>query len=786
MDSINTLRTIEEIFARYEELGLCIGPVAHHGKAPLIDPKLFSNSAKQMLKWYNTPKYKGCNWGINPAKSGCGVIDVDKRDGGLELWAELSRDVNIRTLTQKSARGGLHFVFRVKEGVKYRKPLSKKGIDFQHNNIIVCFPSKLSEGQQYTWIDESPIQDLPQKFHDIFVASNTENQEPVEFIGIEKYVEKICEQIKTKTLGYDEWVQVGMAIHSSLPTPEGLKLWQLASSGPSFKEGDLENCEYKWAGFSTKGGMTVRSLGFIARELGCETPSMTLEMDKMEFATEKQRIELEAEQNDGWFKQADGRIVCVHKDFILDDLNRQGFFLEQEANPGKIGKLNIDNKGYKTVSFMKPADFALQTATLFFKEYKRDQSGHMKAVYTKVSKLWCESDKRQTYTRIIFSHVDEPGALNLWSPLPCTPIKGDVSLFNRLIFEGIANGDVDKGLWLLDWLAHMVQRPHERCSLVPVLIGDQGTGKGMLFDRIMKTILGSYHNTINRSSILKERFNYEQACKFLTFIDEASWRGDREEDGILKNLTGSKQMTVEQKFGGRFAVNNYSRYAIASNNAEAVSIERSNRRYVVFEVNAAFAKLHGFFKAMAEQLEAGTLAQAVFEMLLARDISNFNPHQIVEFGDGQGHQMKVASEGLEAEFWNDVFNHNPRELWYDDKTLLKSAAFDAFLSYAKQVNSYQKNLTRERFWRKTAGFLTHANPPQFRIRLGKVQHLVWKITVLSAKKNFCDTLKLKATANFDATEYIFNEEQKRLVGELQTIRATVADFVQSSENDLSY
>lgn len=760
-NSINTLRTIEEIFKRYEELGLYLIPVAHHGKAPLLDPaKHASKSAKQMLKWYNDPKYRGCNWGILPSKSGLVIIDVDARDGGLELWGELSRDQNIRTMTQKSARGGLHFLFKAREGVKYKKPLTKRGIDTQFNNIIVCFPSKLAEGQQYTWIDESPIQDLPEKFHELFAATHEKAQEPIDFIGIEKFVEKICEQIKTKTFGYDEWVQIGMAIHSSLPTPEGLELWKLASSGPSMKDGDLEACEYKWNGFSTKGGLTARSLSFIAREMGCEIPSMTLEMDKMEFATEKQRVELEKENNPGWFKQEDGRIVCVHKDFILDDLNRQGFFLEQEANPGKIGKLNIDNKGYKTVSFMKPADFALQTATLFFKEYKRDQSGHLKAAYTKASKLWCESDKRQTYTRIIFSHVDEHGALNLWSPLPCTPIKGDVSLFTQLIFEGIANGDVDKGLWLLDWLAHMVQRPHERCSLVPVLIGDQGTGKGMLFDRIMKTILGNYHNTINRSSILKERFNYEQACKFLTFIDEASWRGDREEDGILKNLTGSKQMTVEQKFGGRFAVNNYSRYAIASNNAEAVSIERSNRRYVVCEVNASFAKKKEFFRALADQLENGILAQAVFEMLLARDISKFDPHTLVEFGDGQGHQMKVASEGVEAEFWNALWNHEPRELWVNERMLLKDLAFNEFLNFANRTRSYKKGFSHEAFWRKTNAYFGVLNPARKRISLAGKRRDILELGPKEAMNQFCRVLHLTPPTEFDAGEYIFMDEDR--------------------------
>lgn len=761
--SINTLRSIEEIFKRYEELGFYIVPVAHKGKAPLLDPaKHATNSAKVMLEWFNSKKYTGCNWGLLPAKSGLVVVDVDKRQGGLELWSELSRDMDVRTLTQRSASGGLHFVFRSRPDTKYKKPLTKQGIDTQWNNIIVVFPSMLAEGNQYTWIDESPIQDLPEKFHDLFAATHGQEQEPVNFIGIENYIGKIVQQLKTKTLGYDEWVQVGMAIHSSLPTPQGLQLWKEASSGPSFKEGDLEQCEYKWSGFSSKGGLTARSLAFVARELGCEIPSLTLEEDKALFATESQRIEIEAEQNPGWFTDEKGRIVCVHKDFVIDDLNRQGFFIEREANPGKIGKLTVAEDGYRTVTFMKTTDFALQTADKLLKTYKHVRGEGWRAEHQKINKLWVESPKRQTFSRVIFNHKDEPGALNLWSPLPCNPIHGDATLFLQLIFEGVADGNLDKGLWLLDWLAHIVQRPHERCSLVPVLIGDQGTGKGFLFDRIMKVILGNFHNTINRSSILKERFNYEQACKFLTFIDEASWRGDKEEDGILKNLTGSKQMTVEQKFGGRFAVNNYSRYAIASNNPEAVSIERSNRRYVVFEVNKSFVSKHAFFKAIADQLEKGALANHVLDHLLKRDITRFEPFKLPQFDDGQGHQAKIASEGIEAEFWNHVWNYEPRELWIDDRHLLKEVAFSEFLMYANRTKTYRKGLSAETFWRKTGAYFGIENNQRKRMRVSGRVRPVLEIHPLWARKEFCRTLGLTEQAEFDADAYIFTDESKLL------------------------
>jgi hypothetical protein len=297
---------------------------------------------------------------------------------------------------------------------------------------------------------------------------------------------------------------------------------------------------------------------------------------------------------------------------------------------------------------------------------------------------------------------------------------------------------------------------------VPVLIGDQGTGKGMLFDRILKVMLGHFHYKIMTARTLKERFNAEQAFKFLTFIDEATWRGDKEEDGILKSLTGSKMMTVEHKFGGRYAVDNYSRYAIASNNPEAVAIERSNRRYVMFEANPNYSKEHAFFSALADQLDNGILVQAVFESLLARPLSAFSPQKLPQFNDGQGHQAKIASEGVEAEFWNHVWNHEPKELWIDETTLLKDVAFSEFIQYAARTRSYRKSLSAETFWRKTYAYFGVEMGLRTRPTIAGKRREIVRIGPTEAATSFCRTLKLVPLQDFDAKDYIFADENKLL------------------------
>lgn len=753
-------------------MGFKIIPVYPSGKNPIGEKyqTRATSDLSQLIKW--TQEHPGCNWGLMPAPSGLVVIDVDVKNGGLEYWKELIKELKlpIDTLTAQTGNGGFHFVFKAKAGMKYGSPLSKHGIDCQWKRIIVVFPSKNDKGLQYRWINEAAISEMPEELEKIFARSAKQKKEnSFDTLEPKEYFEKIAAGLKDKEFGYQTWVQIGMAIHAAMPGDDGLRLWQEISSGINSKEGDVEKCEYKWSGFTQReDGLSSRSLGFIARELGVEVPNPFLEQDKKAFdavtegAADKD-IELEAEQNEGWFKDDSGRVVSRHRDFILDALNKKGFFIEAESNAGKVGQLLIAPDNQKTVNYMRPPEFSTLIDNHFHKQWVWGERTGWRPQYTKVSKLWLESEERQEYRKVIFDVNDQPGALNLWSPLPLKPVRGDVTLFLELIFEGVANGDMDKAFWLIDWLAHIIQKPADKSSLVPVLLGDQGTGKGMLFDRIMKAILGHFHYKIMTSGALMKQFNTAQLARLLTFIDESTWRGNKSEDGVLKGLTGSRTLEVEYKFGASNVFNNYSRYAIASNNMEAVAIERSNRRYLVFEVNKSFAQKHSFFSEINRQLTDGNLAAAIYDHFLSRDLKDFSAHRLPDFGDGQGHQSKVASEGVIAQFWNDLFYHRPERLWYDETRLLKNWAYDEFIQFTQDSKAWEKGFSQEVFWRKTRLYFSLNERDRTRARLGTGRHDLLNIHVDEARKRFKDTLKLGALPQFESEEFILTDEQKEVL-----------------------
>lgn len=757
---------LKDILKDYCDQGFYLVP-CYTNKRPLLKDYVnaASNNMEVIEAWAR--QFPNCNWAIMPSRSGHVVVDVDLKQNGMEFWQGLVANYGEpETMRARTGSGGLHYVFKVREGAKYKGKIKKDvGIDIRHKNYIVVYPSIHANGKRYKWEEKTkPIQ-MPKWLQDIFekpISNSPLAPEAKLETGIE-YFKKVAKEIKTKEFDYGTWVQLGMAIHAILPNDAGLELWKDISEGINYNDGDLELCDSKWEGFrdDTDGGVTERSFLYIARQLGCDIPNPLLEADKKAFAEmEKAERELEAEENPEWFTDpVSGKLCTVHKDFLVKWMNEQGHALMTVSNAGTIATFREDNQGIKHASTIQEKNFRTLYGDRFYKFYEGQEG--KKPKFRPAVNVWLESSEKTSYSKIVFAPTAEEGELNLWSELPCIPEKGNVDGFVKLCTDVLANGDKAKAEWLIQWSAHIMQKPAEKCTLVPVFIGDQGTGKGLFSEGILASILGPFFYKIATAATLKEKFNEEQGKKFLTFIDEASWRGDKTEDGIMKSLTGSAQMTVEEKFGARYRINNYSRYLIASNNPDAVSIERSNRRYVVFEVNPKNANNDKFFAPLWNGLRKGVLGPAVYDYLLRVDISKFNPYKLPHF-DNQGLTAKVNSEGVVAQFWVDLFFHNPRELFFEGETLIKEWTYEAFKEFASESKTWEKGISRMLFWSKTAKLFgaNWSSDSRVSVNGGTVRGL--KMGAFEAMTRLSESLKIDPPKDFDDFEFFYESEFKEI------------------------
>ena len=103
-----------------------------------------------------------------------------------------------------------------------------------------------------------------------------------------------------------------------------------------------------------------------------------------------------------------------------------------------------------------------------------------------IADFWI-SPHTHVYTAIAFSPwTTPPSTLNYWVGASVTPSVGDWRVIRNHIHQVICAGDSILFEYLLNYLAHMLQFPEDKPGIMVVLLGKQGTGKGLFFQILQR------------------------------------------------------------------------------------------------------------------------------------------------------------------------------------------------------------------------------------------------------------------------------------------------------------
>jgi putative DNA primase/helicase len=83
--------------------------------------------------------------------------------------------------------------------------------------------------------------------------------------------------------------------------------------------------------------------------------------------------------------------------------------------------------------------------------------------------------------------------------------------------------DDEKGFdYMIKWLAQLFQQPGKLTGTAPIFRGEQGTGKNLFFDFLIRFMVGEnlYFQTCNPTQDLFERFSNGRLNRFLVCVDE--------------------------------------------------------------------------------------------------------------------------------------------------------------------------------------------------------------------------------------------------------------------------
>lgn len=257
------------------------------------------------------------------------------------------------------------------------------------------------------------------------------------------------------------------------------------------------------------------------------------------------------------------------------------------------------------------------------------QGDNGKAITLDHFKAWRCSSSADEYAGVIY-HPEGPARyqerFNLWNGWGTDPLPGDKHhRFLDLLRDGFCAGNAVYYEYVLNWLAHLLQRPAERPGTAIAIVSGQGAGKGTLIE-VLTAMIGEKNCSGDISNKdLGGKFNSKIANRLLINLNEATFSGNHEQVEFMKKLITDPTFRVEYKGLEAFDAPNFSRLIITTNNANWGRLSIDDRRYLVLEPKEGYPGDREFFTALRrEMFEEGGVAHLA-HYLRERNIADWVP-----------------------------------------------------------------------------------------------------------------------------------------------------------------
>lgn len=267
--------------------------------------------------------------------------------------------------------------------------------------------------------------------------------------------------------------------------------------------------------------------------------------------------------------------------------------------------------------------------------------------------------------------------------------------------------------YLMDWLAHMVQKPEQKPGKCPVLISLQGGGKGT-FERIVGRMLGASRvfNTPTPEKSIWGDFNGEMKDAFLVILDEAEKKITTAAAGIFKNMITQKTLRINEKHIAAFVAISNHRFMVTTNNMDGgVMVQDGDRRFFVLRMSDHKKGDDAYWDKWNKLLDDFTDDSAwktIYDWLMSREIGDFmrtetpktefqrnletsNKEPIDSWMEDMVYQWRRMPESMRLEPRNREKKMTGAEVMNSYSTFCKSNEFD-FASYKTNSNGLSSRL----------------------------------------------------------------------------------------------
>lgn len=551
-------------------------------------------------------------------------------------------------------------VMTPKKNKKFAKELSKTlklpqhvGVDLlpymKNQKIRMFYSSKDGENRPMIPIGDINILDTLLS-HIPTDASMVKDDDPIhiedEYIAKESnsIISSILKHLNTSRVDdYDQWVKIGMICKTE---KEPIDTWETASRRSSkYKRGE---CESKWKTFKSDGGI---GLDLLWNWLEEDDPDMYQELKQHDYKFQK--IEFEKE------------IFCLN-------------------TPPCFIRLTYDKNGIQKITPIKIHDLQ-----------------HIFSHRLDFISKWTKDPERLVYERMdLLPRMEVPvGVFNTF--------RGFAIDFEELqsptcetiihLVENLCNYDKNVTNYVLDWFAHLIQKPYEKPGTCLIFKGEQGAGKDTVIDGIIGRILGEeYHkSTSDAMHDVFGAFNAEHRKTIFLNLQEANFMTNKAKADVLKGMITSPTCQIRDKGIKTETIRSCLRIAMTTNadSTPPVLLEDSNRRFVLIESSNRYCSNSEFWTRVHKTIPLEL--RAFYELLNTRDISNFMPMKfpITEYHS----EVKQFFTPVMAKIFQSVIqsNHEQHVFEYTANELLVLMNGTKYEMSAIQLGKQLKKYIRE-------------------------------------------------------------------------------------------
>jgi hypothetical protein len=438
---------------------------------------------------------------------------------------------------------------------------------------------------------------------------------------------------------YHCWIKVGMAIYSALGEP-GFAVWDYWSSR-SEGYGGQEVCRKHWKSFAAGVKVTDATIYRFAMDAGWKLPLPVKPLGpprakaKARTSNDEETPPPPGGEGDAAGDAQEGVDPAQGDDGPPPDF-------DAGAPPAKGGG-EATKKGKKPPKvrppeFWETRDYLLEhfvllygTSTAWDTVNKLQiKVADMRLAYgTDEVKYWLGNRERRMVSadKLVFDPTrkvdDDPAYVNMYDGFAIEPKQGNCDLILELLLH-LCDGDQAMFVWVVKWIAYPLQHPGAKMSTSIIMHGDEGSGKNLFWEKVVRRIYGQYSWVIGNAQI-ESQFNEWASRKLFLVCDEVVTRNELKQiKGKLKHMISGDEIPINPKNLPERYEANHMNFVFLSNELQPLALDKTDRRYLVLWTPPK--REEEFYRSVAIQIEDGGLEAFFYYLRDEVDCTDFTPH----------------------------------------------------------------------------------------------------------------------------------------------------------------